>query len=80
MLQLSEFFKHPLADITYSNGATLTSEGFGTLLWMPLSVKFGRHFVFLTSNVLMGIACVWLAVTAERTYPVFVLARTFLGL
>ncbi|RHZ55177.1 uncharacterized protein CDV56_107993, partial [Aspergillus thermomutatus] len=32
MLQLSEFFKRPLADLTYSNGATLICQGFGTLL------------------------------------------------
>lgn len=28
----------------------------------------------------MGIACVWLAVAAEKTYPTFVVARAFLGL
>jgi MFS family permease len=28
----------------------------------------------------MGIACIWLAVASEKTYPVFVLARAFLGL
>ncbi|KAL3455060.1 major facilitator superfamily domain-containing protein [Aspergillus heterothallicus] len=80
MLQLSAFFKRPLADITYSNGATLICQGFGTLLWMPLAVKFGRRPVYLTSGFLMGIACVWLAIAAEKTYPIFVLARTFLGL
>ncbi|KAL3454187.1 major facilitator superfamily domain-containing protein [Aspergillus insuetus] len=80
MLQLSEFFNRPLADITYSNGATLICQGFGTLLWMPLAVKFGRRPVYLASSFLMAIACVWLAVAAEKTYPVFVIARTFLGL
>jgi MFS family permease len=80
MLQLSESFNRPLADITHSNGATLICQGFGTLLWMPLAVKFGRRPVYLASSFLMGIACVWLAIAAERTYPVFVLARTFLGL
>ncbi|KAL3490085.1 major facilitator superfamily domain-containing protein [Aspergillus germanicus] len=80
MLQLSEFFNRPLADITYSNGATLICQGFGTLLWMPLAVKFGRRPVYLASSFLMAIACVWLAIAAEKTYPIFVLARTFLGL
>jgi MFS family permease len=28
----------------------------------------------------MGIACVWLAIAAEKTYPQFVVARAFLGL
>ncbi|KAL4889087.1 major facilitator superfamily domain-containing protein [Aspergillus ambiguus] len=80
MVQLSAFFKRPLKDITYSNGATLICQGFGTLVWMPLSVKFGRRPVYLVSNFLMGIACVWLAIASETTYPVFVLARAFLGL
>ncbi|KAL5046451.1 hypothetical protein BDW71DRAFT_214688 [Aspergillus fruticulosus] len=80
MLQLSAFFNRPLADITYSNGATLICQGFGTLVWMPLAVKFGRRPVYLASNLLMGIACVWVAVASEKTYPVFVLGRAFLGL
>ncbi|KAL5000871.1 major facilitator superfamily domain-containing protein [Aspergillus recurvatus] len=80
MLQLSAFFNRPLADITYSNGATLICQGFGTLVWMPLAVKFGRRPVYLASNLLMGIACIWVAVAAEKTYPVFVLGRAFLGL
>ena len=28
----------------------------------------------------MGLACIWLAIAAEKTYPVFVLARAFLGI
>ncbi|KAL4985738.1 major facilitator superfamily domain-containing protein [Aspergillus falconensis] len=80
MLQLSAFFNSPLADITYSNGATLICQGFGTLVWMPLAVRFGRRPVYLASNLLMGIACVWVAVASEKTYPVFVLGRAFLGL
>lgn len=48
--------------------------------YRPLAVKFGRRPVYLTSNLLMGIACVWLAIASEKTYPVFVLARAFLGL
>ncbi|KAL3470313.1 major facilitator superfamily domain-containing protein [Aspergillus californicus] len=80
MLQLAAFFNRPLPDIAYSNGATLISQGFGTLLWMPLAVKYGRRPVYLTSNILMCIACIWLAIAAEKAYPVFVITRTFLGL
>ncbi|KAL5356427.1 major facilitator superfamily domain-containing protein [Aspergillus floccosus] len=80
MIQLATFFKRPLSDITYSNGATLICQGLGTLLWMPMAVKFGRRPVYLASNALMGIACVWLAMAAEENYPLFVVARAFLGL
>ncbi|KAJ5640016.1 uncharacterized protein N7484_007878 [Penicillium longicatenatum] len=80
IIGLSAFFQRSLADITYSNGATLICQGFGTLLWMPMTVKFGRRPVYLLSNLLMGIACVWLAIASEKTFPVFVCARAFLGL
>ncbi|GES65435.1 MFS general substrate transporter [Aspergillus terreus] len=80
MIQLATFFNRPLSDITYSNGATLICQGLGTLLWMPMAVKFGRRPVYLASNTLMGIACVWLAIAAQENYPLFVVARVFLGL
>ncbi|KAG2421505.1 hypothetical protein HFD88_005480 [Aspergillus terreus] len=80
MIQLATFFNRPLSDITYSNGATLICQGLGTLLWMPMAVKFGRRPVYLASNTLMGIACVWLAIAAQENYPLFVVARAFLGL
>ncbi|KAJ5910461.1 hypothetical protein N7504_005104 [Penicillium tannophilum] len=80
MIGLSTFFQRPLADIAYSNGATLICQGFGTLLWMPMTVKFGRRPVYLLSNFLMGIACIWLAIACEKTFPNLVCARAFLGL
>lgn len=46
----------------------------------PMAVKFGRRPVYLASNTLMGIACVWLAIAAQENYPLFVVARAFLGL
>lgn len=45
-----------------------------------MTVKFGRRPVYLLSNFLMGIACIWLAIASEKTFPVFVCARAFLGL
>ncbi|KAJ5537758.1 hypothetical protein N7494_007237 [Penicillium frequentans] len=80
MIGLSVFFQRPLSDIAYSNGATLICQGFGTLLWMPMTVKFGRRPVYLLSNFLMGIACIWLAIASEKTFPNLVCARAFLGL
>ncbi|KAJ5548470.1 hypothetical protein N7513_005704 [Penicillium frequentans] len=80
MIGLSVFFQRPLSDIAYSNGATLICQGFGTLLWMPMTVKFGRRPVYLLSSFLMGIACIWLAIASEKTFPNLVCARAFLGL
>lgn len=45
-----------------------------------MTVKFGRRPVYLLSNFLMGIACIWLAIACEKTFPNLVCARAFLGL
>jgi MFS family permease len=46
----------------------------------PLAIKFGRRPIYLTSNFLMGMACIWLAIAAEKTYVPFIVGRAFLGL
>lgn len=46
----------------------------------PLAIKYGRRPVYLTSNLLMGVACIWLAITAEKSYVPFIIGRAFLGL
>lgn len=46
----------------------------------PLAIKYGRRPVYLTSNLLMGIACIWLAIAAEKSYVPFIVGRAFLGL
>lgn len=46
----------------------------------PLAVKYGRRPVYLTSNFLMGIACIWLAIASEKKYLPFIVGRAFLGL
>jgi MFS family permease len=46
----------------------------------PFAVKYGRRPVYLTSNFLMGLACIWLAIASETTYVSLVLGRAFLGL
>ncbi|RDW68278.1 hypothetical protein BP5796_08935 [Coleophoma crateriformis] len=80
MLQLVAFFDVSLAAMSHANGATLICQGLGNIFWMPLAVKFGRRPVYLTSNFLMGIACIWLAICAEKTYTPFIIGRAFLGL
>lgn len=46
----------------------------------PLALKFGRRPVYMSSNVLMGVACVWLGLATEASYTPFVIGRAFLGL
>jgi MFS family permease len=46
----------------------------------PLAVKFGRRPVYLTSNFLMGVACIWLAICAQISYTPFIIGRAFLGI
>jgi MFS family permease len=46
----------------------------------PLAIKYGRRPVYLTSNLLMGLACIWLAIASEKTYVPFIIGRAFLGL
>ncbi|KAH8654940.1 major facilitator superfamily domain-containing protein [Tricladium varicosporioides] len=80
MIQLAEHFRVSLAYMSYANGATLVCQGMGNIFWMPLAIKYGRRPVYLASNILMGVACVWLAICAEKTYTPFIIGRAFLGL
>lgn len=58
----------------------MTRKGIKAKLRRPLAVKFGRRPVYLASNILMVIACVWLGIASQKSYPLFVVARAFLGL
>lgn len=45
----------------------------------PFAVKYGRRPVYLLSNTLMGLACIWLGVASTTTYASFLAGRAFLG-
>jgi MFS family permease len=79
MMQLSETFGKPLQELTYANGACLINQGVWNCVWMPFAVKYGRRPIYLFSNFLMAIACIWLAVASNKTYTVFLVGRAFLG-
>ncbi|KAF4466396.1 Major facilitator superfamily domain general substrate transporter [Fusarium albosuccineum] len=80
MISLAETFSESLQRLTYANGATLICQGVGNIFWMPLAIKLGRRPVYMLSNVLMGIACVWLGLASDASYTPFVIGRAFLGL
>ncbi|EON61504.1 hypothetical protein W97_00719 [Coniosporium apollinis CBS 100218] len=80
MIPLSEHFGQSLQKLTYSNGATLICQGVATTVWMPFAVKYGRRPVYLLSNLLMGVACIWLGVASTKTYTPFLIGRAFLGI
>ncbi|KAH7203449.1 major facilitator superfamily domain-containing protein [Fusarium oxysporum] len=52
---------------------------YGKCYW-PFAIKFGRRPVYLMSNLLMGVACIWLGIASNATYTPFVIGRAFLGL
>ncbi|KAL4922763.1 major facilitator superfamily domain-containing protein [Aspergillus aurantiobrunneus] len=79
MEELSGTFGKPLQVLTYANGACLINQGVWNCVWMPFAVKYGRRPIYLASNFLMGIACIWLAVASNRTYVIFTVGRAFLG-
>ncbi|KAF4333209.1 major facilitator superfamily domain protein [Fusarium beomiforme] len=80
MIPLTQKFGVSLQKLTYANGATLICQGVGNVFWMPFAIKFGRRPVYLLSNLLMGVACIWLGVASDATYTPFVIGRAFLGL
>ncbi|KKK11813.1 hypothetical protein ARAM_002658 [Aspergillus rambellii] len=79
MEQLSVTFGKSLQTLTYANGATLINQGVWNCVWMPFAVKYGRRPIYIFSNLLMGIACIWLAIASNKTYLVFIVGRAFLG-
>lgn len=78
-MQLSVTFGKSLQELTYANGACLINQGVWNFVWMPFAVKYGRRPVYIFSNLLMAIACVWLAVASTKTYTAFLVGRAFLG-
>ncbi|QDS67734.1 hypothetical protein FKW77_005937 [Venturia effusa] len=80
MVGLARTFETTLQRVSYANGATLICQGVATTLWMPFAIKYGRRPVYLLSNLLMGLACIWLGITSSKTYTPFILGRAFLGI
>jgi MFS family permease len=46
----------------------------------PFAIKYGRRPVYLLSNILMIVACIWLGLASTRTYTLFLIGRAFLGI
>lgn len=79
MVGLAKKFDCTLQRITYANGATLICQGVFTTLWMPFAVKYGRRPVYLLSNLLMAVACLWCGFGAKTSYGALISGRAFLG-
>ncbi|KAK5135334.1 hypothetical protein LTR08_005438 [Meristemomyces frigidus] len=80
MIPLTITFNTTLTRLSYANGATLVCQGAATTLWMPFAVKYGRRPVYLLSNLLMLVACVWLGLASTGPYTPFIIGRAFLGI
>lgn len=59
---------------SHKNGADIN------LTCRPFAIKYGRRPVYLLSNILMGVACIWLGITSNKTYTPFIIGRAFLGI
>jgi MFS family permease len=46
----------------------------------PFAIKSGRRPVYLVSNTLMLLACIWLGLASTVSYIPFILGRAFLGI
>ncbi|OQU95653.1 hypothetical protein CLAIMM_01835 [Cladophialophora immunda] len=79
MVEGAIFYETSIQRMTYTVGATLICQGVATTLWMPFAVKYGRRPVYLFSNTLMGVGCIWLAIASKTTYTSFLVGRAFLG-
>ncbi|KAH7006811.1 major facilitator superfamily domain-containing protein [Ilyonectria destructans] len=80
MIPLTQQLGVSLQKLSYANGATLICQGVGNIFWMPLAIKLGRRPVYMLSNILMGVACVWLGLASNTSYTPFLVGRAFLGL
>ncbi|CAK7199880.1 hypothetical protein SEUCBS139899_002566 [Sporothrix eucalyptigena] len=79
MNSLAATYGTTLQRISYCNGATLICQGVGNIFWMPLTLKIGRRPVYLASNILMCMACVWLGSASSTSYASLLAGRAFLG-
>lgn len=80
MVTLAEQWQVSIQRITYANGATLICQGVFTTVWMPFAIKYGRRPVYLLSNFLMAVACLWCGFGANQSYAVLISGRAFLGI
>ena len=79
MIGLAKTFDTTLQRIKYTNGATLICQGVFTTIWMPFAIKYGRRPVYLFSNFLMAVACLWCGFGAKKSYGTLLAGRAFLG-
>lgn len=77
-LQMSQFFRRPIGDMTYLVGAYTLMMGFGVLVWNPLADRFGRRPILLLSLAECLIATCGVAVS--KSYTNVMVARIFQGL
>jgi MFS family permease len=77
-LQMSQFFNHPIDDMTYLVGVYTLMMGFGVLFWNPLADRYGRRPILLISLSECLIATCGAAVS--KSYASIMVARAFQGL
>lgn len=71
-------FTSDISKTAYFFTTTALMQGMGTLLWMPLIVKYGRRPVYVSSFVLYTACSVWAG--ASTTYSSELASRIIMGL
>jgi MFS family permease len=70
-------FVSDISKTAYFFTTTALMQGMGTLLWMPLIIKYGRRPVYVSSFVLYTACAVWAG--ASKTYRSELAARIIMG-
>lgn len=64
--------------VAYFFTTTALLQGTGNFFWVPLTNKFGRRPIYITSYAIYLVCAIWLIF--EKTYDGFLAGRIILGL
>lgn len=67
-----------ISKVAYFFTSTALLQGTSNFFWVPLTNKFGRRPVYITSYLLYFACCVWLIF--EKRYGAFLAGRILLGI
>ncbi|KAJ9131793.1 Major facilitator superfamily domain, general substrate transporter [Pleurostoma richardsiae] len=71
-------FSAHIGTVSYLQTVCSLMMGLGNLMWVPLSIKYGRRPTYVASSLLMTACCVWCG--AAKTFPSALAARSLLGI
>jgi MFS family permease len=66
-----------ISKVAYFFTTTALSQGVSNFLWVPLTNKFGRRPIYITSYAIYFVCCVWLIF--DKSYGGFLAGRILIG-